>query len=302
MRFGVHLGPQSMPMAEMRRVWHRIEELGFDWVSVWDHFYAASLPFNEPCYESLTSHAALAVDTQTVRVGCLVYSTGYRHPTLLAKAGVTIDHLSEGRLEMGLGAGWHEEEYRAYGLPFERPAVRLRRLAESIEVVRLLWSQPVVDYVGEFFQLRGALCEPKPVQDLPPIWVGARGERALALAGRLGDGWNASYFSPNQFAQAADVVRANSARSIRCGVNVGLMGDIPVADRERFLIDRFGPNTEPLAEAMLAGPPSEMIARVGEYQQAGADWFILALRAPLDMSALEAFATQVLPVFAEVLR
>ena len=125
----------------MRNAWKRFEALGFDWISVWDHFYAAAPPYDRGCFEALTSQAALALETSRVRVGCLVYSTGYRHPTLLAQAGATIDHLSEGRLEMGLGAGWHSLEYEAYGLPFEAPAVRLRRMAESATIVRALWNE-----------------------------------------------------------------------------------------------------------------------------------------------------------------
>jgi alkanesulfonate monooxygenase SsuD/methylene tetrahydromethanopterin reductase-like flavin-dependent oxidoreductase (luciferase family) len=176
-------------MDELRDAWRQIEDLGFDWISVWDHFYAAAPPWEQPSFEATVVHTALAMETSRVRVGCLVYSTGYRHPGVLANAGVAIDHLSKGRFEIGLGAGWHQTEYDAYGIPFEPPAVRLRRMAEYAEVVRRLWTEDSVDFQGEFYKLEQARCDPKPLQRSPRIWIGARGPRALALAGQVGDAW-----------------------------------------------------------------------------------------------------------------
>jgi alkanesulfonate monooxygenase SsuD/methylene tetrahydromethanopterin reductase-like flavin-dependent oxidoreductase (luciferase family) len=300
MRFGVHLGPQDLSIGEMRGAWRRFEELGFDWISIWDHFYSAAPPFDGQCFEALTSHAALALETTRVRVGSLVYSTGYRHPTLLAKAGATIDHLSDGRLEMGLGAGWHRVEYDAYGLPFEAPAVRLRRMVESVTIIRALWSQPTVDFEGEFFTLKQARCDPKPLQSPPRIWIGAHGPRALALAGQYGDGWNGSYFSPEEFRTGLEIVKANAgSRPMVVGVNLGLIGDVDEKDREAFLVQRFGPETAPVQNAFLAGPPAEVIDRLGQYASIGADWVNIAVRAPIEMEVLETFATDVMPAFRE---
>jgi alkanesulfonate monooxygenase SsuD/methylene tetrahydromethanopterin reductase-like flavin-dependent oxidoreductase (luciferase family) len=298
MQFGIHLGPQDLTMTEMRRAWKKFEALGFDWISVWDHFYAAAPPYDRGCFEALTSQAALALETSRVRVGCLVYSTGYRHPTLLAQAGATIDHLSDGRLEMGLGAGWHSLEYEAYGLPFEAPAVRLRRMAESATLVRALWNEETVDFEGEFYTLKEARCDPKPVQHSPRIWIGARGPRALALAGSLGDGWNASYVTPEVFGASCEVVRAHAgAKGIVAGVNLGLIGDIDAKDRDEFLNRRFGPGSAGVRDAFLAGRPSEVIDRVHAYEANGADWVNIAVRAPIEMEVLEAFASEVLPHF-----
>lgn len=298
MKFGVHLGPQNLTMTEMRSVWRSFEDLGFEWISVWDHFYSATPPFDGGCFEALTSHAALALETTRVRVGSLVYSTGYRHPTLLAIAGATIDHLSDGRLEMGLGAGWHKVEYEAYGLPFEAPAVRLRRLAESATIVRALWSESTVDFDGEFYTLKEARCDPKPVQEVPPIWIGATGPRALALAGTHGDGWNASYVSPEAFGNALEIVRGSAgSKKIVTGVNLGLIGDVDAKDREEFLVKRFGPETGRVQSAFLAGRPSEVIDRLHQYQERGADWVNIAVRAPIEMDVLESFVSDVLPAF-----
>ena len=118
-RFGVHVGLQHTHPDELRAVWRRIEDLGFHWISVWDHFYGATgEPDDAECLEAVAMHAALAVETSRVEVGCLVYSVGYRHPAVLAKAITTIDLLSGGRAAIGLGGGWAEVEYRAYGIPY----------------------------------------------------------------------------------------------------------------------------------------------------------------------------------------
>ena len=118
--FGVHAGLQNTSMASLRALWRRVEDLGFGWISVWDHFYSATLTDGAECLEAVATHAALACDTSKVRCGSLVYSVGYRHPAVLANAIATIDHLSGGRADIGLGAGWSEIEYLAYGIPFPR--------------------------------------------------------------------------------------------------------------------------------------------------------------------------------------
>jgi alkanesulfonate monooxygenase SsuD/methylene tetrahydromethanopterin reductase-like flavin-dependent oxidoreductase (luciferase family) len=125
----------------------------------------------------------------------------------MANALVTIDHLSNGGMELGVGAGWLQREYKDYGIPFDPPGERLRRLRETVEVIRLLWHQDTADYDGKFYQLRSARCDPKPVQASPRTWVGAKQPRALQLAGKIGDGWNTEFQSPEDFAKAVAVVK-----------------------------------------------------------------------------------------------
>ena len=298
-KFGVHAGPQMCTMDELRDVWRAAEDLGFDWVSVWDHFYPAPAPPEGDCFEAVACHAALAAVTTRPRVGCLVYSAGYRHPAVLANAGATIDHLSGGRFEMGLGAGWHQGEYDAYGIPFESPGTRLRRMKESIEVVRLLWTQETTDYDGEFFTLRNARCNPKPLQSPPRIWVGASGEKtALGLAGRYGDAWNVPFASPEDFARKRDIVLASAPNpdGFEVGVNLGLV----VADESTIddaIAKRFGPLGAMVKPGILAGSVEQITDRVGQYVEAGAGWVIAALRAPFELDALATFAEEVAPRF-----
>jgi probable F420-dependent oxidoreductase len=287
-------------MSELRQLWQAVEELGFDWISVWDHFYSNPRPLDQDSFEAVACHAALAATTSRARVGSLVYSSGYRHPAVLAKAAVTIDHLSNGRLELGVGAGWHQAEYEGYGIPFESPATRLRRLAETVEVIRLLWTSDVADYKGEFFTLTGAYCSPKPVQQLPRIWLGASGEKALRLAGRLGDGWNVASVSPDEFARKYDAVRAAAPDPERLATGVNLLylaarpGELDQELRRRLL----EPSTPRLKDyLLLAGDPAGVSERINAYAEAGAQWIVLTQRAPFDVDALARFAQEVMPAF-----
>jgi alkanesulfonate monooxygenase SsuD/methylene tetrahydromethanopterin reductase-like flavin-dependent oxidoreductase (luciferase family) len=298
-QFGIHVGPQQCSMADLKGMWLKAEELGFDWVSTWDHFYPATFPVEGDCFEAVSTHAALAVMTSRVRVGCLVYSSGYRHPAVLAKAAATIDHLSDGRLELGIGAGWHQMEYDGYGIPFEKPAVRLRRLRENVEIVRLLFTQDTTDYDGEFYTLREARADPKPVQAAPRIWVGASGEQlGLKLAGQVGDAWNTPFPSPADFARKRSIVLEHAPDPSRfvTGVNVGLVQ----ADDDHIdeaLEARFGPGAPFVKPGTLAGSAERIAEHAAQYVEAGADWVILALRAPFEHDVVELFANEVAPRF-----
>ena len=145
--FGVHTGLQNTTTGELKRLWRRIEELGFDWISIWDHFYAADMT-GFHCHEAVAAHAALACTTERVRVGSLVYCAAYRHPAVLANAIATIDHLSDGRADVGIGAGWSQAEYEAYGIPFPPVKDRMDMLEEAAECVRGLLRNETTSFEG----------------------------------------------------------------------------------------------------------------------------------------------------------
>src|SRR3954466_11144142 len=228
--FGVHVGLQHTTADELRGVWRRIEDLGFGWISVWDHFYGATgKPDDAACLEAVALHAALACETSRVRVGSLVYSIGYRHPAVLAKAITAIDQLSGGRADMGIGAGWAQVEYRAYGIPFEATKVRLDQVEEGIQILRGLLHDEVTSFDGKYFSLVEARNEPRPVQARLPIWIGGGGEkRTLKIAARYADGWNVPFVSPATFGHKRDGLQQHckalgrDPSEIRCAVNVGL--------------------------------------------------------------------------------
>ena len=289
--FGVHAGLQNISVADLREAWRRIEDLGFSWISVWDHFYAADATGEAECLEGISMHAALACDTTSVRCGCLVYSIGYRHPAVLANAIATIDHLSGGRADIGLGAGWSELEDRAYGIPVPPVRVRMDMLEEAAACVRGLLRDETTTFEGEYFRFTDARCEPRPVQDALPLWIGGSGEkRTLRIAAKYADGWNVPFVDPATFAAKREVLHRHCSdvgrdpAEIRCAVNVGL------AWTDESLHQQFGLLAPRVRPGVLGGSVQEVVDRVGEYVAAGADQVNLALRAPFDIDALEQFS------------
>jgi F420-dependent oxidoreductase-like protein len=295
-RFGVHTGLQHTSVAELRELWTRIEALDFDWISIWDHFYAADATGDPHCLEAIASHAALAATTTRVTCGSLVYSAGYRHPAVLANAVATLDQVADGRIVLGLGGGWLENEYNAYGLHFGAPGERLRMLEEYIQCVRGLLTEPRTSFDGEFFHLTDAQCEPKPLQARLPIWVGGGGEKVtLRIAAQYADGWNVPFIAPDAWAHKAHVLDMHCEKldrdpqSITKSVNVGM------AFTEEELRRQFGPMSNYVKPGVLSGSVQEMVDKVGAYASAGSEYVILAMRAPFDRDGLERFASEVIP-------
>jgi F420-dependent oxidoreductase-like protein len=306
MRFGVHTGLQNTSTSELQDLWRRVEDLGFEWASIWDHFYAADATISADgvqsgyqCLEAISTHTAMALGTSRVRCGSLVYCAGYRHPAVLANAIATMDQLANGRITLGLGAGWHQGEYDAYGIPFPAVPVRLRMLEEAIQCVRLLLTEDVADFAGEHFVLRGARCEPKPVQDRLPLWIGGGGERVtLRLTAEYADGWNVPFVPSDVYRHKVEVLHGFCERVGRDPATLTRSVNLSLAWREDDLVRQFGGLTELVRPSALTGSTQQMIDHVGQYADAGADWVIVALRAPFDLEGLDRFAAEVLPAFA----
>ncbi|MGZ4691511.1 MAG: TIGR03560 family F420-dependent LLM class oxidoreductase, partial [Acidimicrobiia bacterium] len=283
MKFGVHTGLQNTSINELQSLWLRIEDLGFDWISIWDHFYAADGTGNPHCLEAVASHAALAATTSRVRCGSLVYSVGYRHPAVLANAAATLDQLSGGRITLGLGGGWLADEYQAYGIEFPPVGVRLRQVEEAIQCVRGLLTEDVTSFDGEYFTLTEARCEPKPVQERLPLWIGGGGEKVtMRTAARHADGWNVPFISPEDYARKVGVLEQHCEAAERDPAEVTRSVNVGVAFTEDALKAQFGNIADYVRPGVLTGSVDEMIDRVGQYRDAGAEWLILAMRAPFD--------------------
>jgi F420-dependent oxidoreductase-like protein len=295
-RFGVHAGLQNTSIAELQGLWRRIEALGFDWISVWDHFYAADNTGNPHCLEAITTHAALASTTERVQCGSLVYSAGYRHPAVLANAIATLDQIAEGRVVLGLGGGWLQQEYDVYGMHYGTPGERLRMLNEYIQCVRGLLTQSRTDFEGEFFTLRDAQCEPKPVQERLPIWVGGGGEKVtLRICAEHADGWNVPFIPPDVWAHKAKVLDEHCERIGRDPASITKSVNVGMAFTDEELRAQFGAMANYVKPGVLSGSVQEMVDKVSGYVDAGAAWVILAMRAPFDRDGLERFAAEVLP-------
>jgi F420-dependent oxidoreductase-like protein len=207
MRYGLKLS-QNSTIAQFRAVWRIADEAGFDHCWCMDHLATLGPRDDGDIFEAWTLLAGMAVATSRTRIGCMVTGNTYRHPAVLAKAAVTVDHLSGGRLEFGLGAGWAENEHTMLGLPFGTRGDRADRLEEACQVIRSLWTQERTSFEGRHYQLSRAVADPKPVQQAhPPIWIGGSGpQRTLRIAARYADVWNDSGGSPEQVAQASAVL------------------------------------------------------------------------------------------------
>ncbi|MGI9006675.1 MAG: LLM class F420-dependent oxidoreductase [Streptosporangiaceae bacterium] len=207
MRYGLKLS-QDATIDQLRDVWQVADEAGFDHCWCMDHLATLGARDDGPIFDAWALLAGMAVATARTRIGCMVTGNTYRHPAVLAKAAVTADHLSGGRLEFGLGAGWAENEHTMLGLPFGSRKDRADRLEEACEVIRSLWTQPRTTFDGAHYQLRDAVAEPKPVQQPhPPIWIGGSGrQRTLRITARYADVWNAAGGSPDEVAEVSAVL------------------------------------------------------------------------------------------------
>ena len=176
-------------------MWRAADEIDvFESAWNWDHFYPLAEPYDGPNLEGWTMLAALAQATSRLRLGAMVNGMHHRHPAVTANMAATIDHISGGRFELGIGAGWNVMESDAYGIPLGSLQERSDRLEEGVEVIVSLLTKPVTNFSGKWFQLEDAWCEPKPVQDHIPIVIGGRGRRrTLRTAARFADQWDMTF-------------------------------------------------------------------------------------------------------------
>src|SRR5258706_3489526 len=185
MKCGIHIGHMGGPLGEMRKLWKFADTKGFDWFSVRDQFRESPPGGGDlDCYESVALLTAAAMETRNVRLGSGVYCVAYRNPGLLAKSLTTIDHLSDGRVEIGLGAGWHDVEAKAFGMAFPSIGIREDMLEEYAQILRLLLDpeRRRANFEGTHFRLADAPNNPKPLQPRIPIWIGGRGEKPTLRA------------------------------------------------------------------------------------------------------------------------
>lgn len=227
MKVGVALPHYDAPGREVTlegvvEIAKECERLGYDSVWISDHlvFDLAKYGGSDELLgslEPLTTLSVLASETERVRLGTMVLCNEFRPPALVAKMAATIDLASGGRLELGLGAGWYEREFRLFGLDFPPAGTRIARLRESVEIIKRLFAGEPVSYAGRHYEVRDALCRPRPAQDpRPTVWVGGKGDTTIRVAAEVGDGWNAAWFNdPEAYRERAERLEgAKVARSI----------------------------------------------------------------------------------------
>ncbi|HUJ74356.1 MAG TPA: TIGR03560 family F420-dependent LLM class oxidoreductase [bacterium] len=301
-KIGLHAGPQDISMADLQKLWRRADSAGFHWISVWDHFYANPIrERTDPCFEGVAAMTALAASTSKARVACLVFCTLFRNPGLLAKSMVTVDHLSGGRAEVGLGAGWFEEEFHEFGYDFGTPKERMDRMEESVRIIKALLHEGQAELKGQFHQISGAVCAPRPVQKRLRVWIGGRGaKRTPRMAAQYADGFNMAYPSPEEFQERNAAVDQHCERfqrdpkAIERSVNLHFLMHVNAAGEARAKAQRERMKSTHQS-GMLLGGPQQVLDQIGAFQRAGAQGVNIAIRPPVDWDALEGFIQDVLP-------
>lgn len=308
--------PPGQQWATIRSVAGAIERLGYDSLWVYDHFHTTPLPSQEATHEAWTLMAALAAATSRVRLGQMCTCVSYRQPAYLAKVAATVDVISGGRLNLGIGAGWYQHEYAGYGYEFPRPAVRIGQLREAIEIMRRLWTEDEVHYHGEHYHLQGAICRPKPLQQPHiPIWVAGGGEQlTLRVAARY-----ASYTNfggpPEEFTRRsailaghcreagtdfAAIVRSTNlfvvCRETEPEVTEALAA---IRDRYRRVVPEDQAEQATAVYRDMAGTPEQLAERLRPWAEAGLGYAIVYFPdAAKDAAGMELFAREVMPAFA----
>lgn len=284
------------------------EQLGFDSVWVMDHFYQVpglGAP-EEPMLEGWTTVSALSQVTDRIKIGTLVTGNIYRNPAILAKMGATVDVISGGRLNMGIGAGWYETEALAYGIPYYTAAERLGRLAEALQIIHGLWTAGKFTLSGKYYQVIDALCEPKPIQrPHPPIWVGGNGERiTLRLVAEYGNACN--LFGDLTEMKHKLQVLFDHCKEVKTSYERILktcLGLVVIGEREsevRTLMARYqkaGFAEEAYVASIIHGTPDRVAERIQEYADAGIQYFVLNFDFREEERDMQLFADKVMPQF-----
>jgi F420-dependent oxidoreductase-like protein len=277
-RFGIHT-LQTVSWPELRDRWTWLEDLGFDSLWLPDHFFLKS-GRDTPMLEAWTLLAGLALETRRVRLGTLVSSNTFRHPALLAKQAVTVDHLSNGRLELGIGTGWFRDEHEAFGLDFPEPRELVSRFEESVRLLDTYLSNDASSFDGRHYRLDRVHNQPRPIQrPRPPLLMGAHRPRMLRLAARYADTWN-SHGPVEELRQRNEQLMAACAAIGR---------DPATLRRSVFHSSAQSPDERPWDSV------DAFADYIGRHAEAGMQDFIIQLPHDVPRDVVETIATGVLP-------
>jgi alkanesulfonate monooxygenase SsuD/methylene tetrahydromethanopterin reductase-like flavin-dependent oxidoreductase (luciferase family) len=243
---------------------------------------------DSPLLEGWTALTYLAAQYPQFQLGHMVLCQSFRNPALLAKMAATLQYMSDGRFSLSIGAGWHEEEYRAYGYEFPSARTRVEQLEETLQIIKAMWSEEQVTYQGRHFSVNAAHCEPRP-DPIPPIIIGGQGTRMLRLVARYADEWNAAWLSPDDFKQR-DAVLEQECRNV---------GRDPAQVRRswfgRCVCVASKEEARTLEGRGLLGTPEQIVEQLQVYIKLGIQSFMLGSRSLLDTTTVELLAKEVLP-------
>ncbi len=285
----------------MTRVAQEAETLGFNSIWLFDHFHTVPTPTQEVTFECWTSTAALARDTKRVRIGQMVTCNSYRNPSLLAKMASTVDVLSNGRLNFGIGAGWYGNEFQAYGYDYPEAPERLRYMREAVQVILKMWTEDEAAFEGKYYQLRGAINQPKGVQKPHiPLLIGGGGEQVtLKLVAQFGDACNVGHLDAEGLARKYSILKQHcddigrDYNSIRRTVLYNCA--IGATDAEAMAKTGYYTRNIPsgrLREQGLIGTPDAIRKRLVEIEHAGAQEVIIFMQDAKDIEPVRMFARE----------
>jgi F420-dependent oxidoreductase-like protein len=275
MRFSFWPQP-TQPFETMKSLANHVEQTGWDGLWLADHFMPNDKDTSSPWPEAWTTLSALAAVVPRLRIGTLVSGNTYRHPAVLAKMSVTLDHISNGRLVLGLGSGWQENEHEKYGIPFHTVNSRLQRLDEACQVIRALFSEGAANFQGEFYQLQDAPLEPKPKRSKLPLMIGGGGEKVtMKIAAKYADEWNVwgtvdtLTHKMKVLDQHCDTVSRNTSDIQRSAVALMYLTDDDAFAKKMNAANDAG------GMATIAGNVNQVQDIAGAYKEAGVDELIV---------------------------
>jgi F420-dependent oxidoreductase-like protein len=281
------------------------EELGFDSIWVYDHFHNVPKPSHEAVFECWTTIAAISQRTSRIRLGQMVGCNSYRSPGLLAKITSTVDVISGGRLDWGIGAGWYENEYKGYGYEFAKPSDRIGMLRETVEIVKSMWTQPETSYDGKYYKMSRAHCDPKPLQQpTPPVWIGGGGEQlTLRVVAEHADVSNFGS-SLEEFVKKREILKGHCAAVGRDEdtIRKTISSEVFIRENEKDIEaagskNPWGLPADQWREKALVGTPEQVSEKIQKYLDAGCTGFIPWCPDYPNTETIELFATKVIPNF-----
>ena len=304
-RFGIQTGQQGVAWADMLDLWQKADAWGYDTLWNFDHFYPIFVDPAGPCFEGWTTLAALAQATKRARIGHLVNGNTYRHPCITAKMAATLDHVSGGRLNLGIGAGWFEREHADFGIDFKTVPGRLAALDEALQIITGMFTQDRTTVHGKHYTVTDAMGLPKPVQQPhPPIMIGGTGKRKLLrIVAKYADMWNASA-DADDMRVLIDVIARHGDDVGRDTGTIEKTIILPLCyrakpEREQFmcnLVASMRQTTPDLARRqIMIGGSAECLETIERYAKVGVTHFIFMTFAPYFVDEIQAFAEQVIP-------
>jgi len=304
-RFGIQTGQQGVTWDDMLSVWQKADDWGYDSLWNFDHFYPIFVDPEGPCLESWTTLAALAQATKRARIGTMVVGNTYRNPCITAKMAVTLDHVSKGRFNLGIGAGWFELEHKASGIDFKTVPGRLQALEEALQIIRGMFTKERTTLHGKHYQVTDAIGLPKPVQKPhPPVLIGGTGKRVLLrLVAQYADMWNAGK-SADDMKALIEVIRRHGDKVDRDTERIEKTVMMPLCyrakpEREQFVTQLMANMRQTTQEAVrkeiMIGGKEECLATVDRFVQAGVTHFIFMMFTPYFVDEMQAFAEEVMP-------